>query len=356
MTYYDIYFAVTGSKKDVDSFVKDVDVNNILDQENFRNIVNKHYVIEEDYFDWMNLEEDEDGKGNVGYQTDYESISVVNWQYSTSDCNSWDGLEELSLIFPNLNFITGFTTDGSCTYYNHFKNGRLVSSRDYEHPLQCLELVLLDASSIVPYSAKDELMRACLEDDEIGEIIHNSQKDVMEYLLDEDSACFDNFHMKANDVLLLNTLFYRFDDVFFKNLPKKLLKKVTKIKKLAAKLIEHQDDFEAIDPQAWHENEEQEVKPATSEEVDELIHSHINQRCDELVDHLRQQEFFLPEYSDDERQVCEWWLVSDWFLWKLKQSNYQIGLGFEYLGLHIWGRFSTGISLKDDGYIKQMAI
>lgn len=88
----------------------------------------------------------------------------------------------------------------------------------------------------------------------------------------------------------------------------------------------------------------------------ELIEKHIYQRCDDVVDNLRTQNFYLPEYSDDERQVCEWWLVSDWFLWKLKQGNYENGLGFDYLGLHIWGRFSTGISLEDDGYIRDMAM
>ena len=83
------------------------------------------------------------------------------------------------------------------------------------------------------------------------------------------------------------------------------------------------------------------------------------------VSHLISELFNNPEYTDeligydsyydDEGEyieVYEYWLISDWLAGKLKERDEIV---FEFYGLTIWGRTTTGQAISMDYDIQEIA-
>ena len=57
---------------------------------------------------------------------------------------------------------------------------------------------------------------------------------------------------------------------------------------------------------------------------------------------------------DEEREVLEFWAVSEWLADKLIEKGEQVGKGF--LGMHVWGRRCSGQAIYLDEVIQDIAI
>jgi len=87
----------------------------------------------------------------------------------------------------------------------------------------------------------------------------------------------------------------------------------------------------------------------------EMTYTHVQQNITRLLRNLNTDTDQWHEllYGDEERDVFEHWTVSEWLAEKLIEKGEFVGTDF--YGLSVWGRTTTGQSVKMDGVIQEIA-
>ena len=103
------------------------------------------------------------------------------------------------------------------------------------------------------------------------------------------------------------------------------------------------EDFDTIDFEAWLDEDVTRWNSLRSAISKDVSGDDLKFVCDE----------FEVDMSDFERDVYEYWLVSDWIAEKLEKKGEVIG---DLYGLTIWGRCCTGQAIYLDQVWEEMAL
>lgn len=87
----------------------------------------------------------------------------------------------------------------------------------------------------------------------------------------------------------------------------------------------------------------------------EMTNSHVLKNINVLLNSFRNltDEWLELFYKNDEREIYEYWLVSDWLAEQLSNKGEIIETNF--YGLCVWGRTTTGQAVKMDSVIQEIA-
>ncbi len=250
MAYFDNHFEVSGPVNAVKAFIGALGNNGVINTDRLNNLVGNKPG-ENDDFEWVQNYEYDDDADIECQLTIGETMAWAEWEICGG--TSWDSEDvvKLSLAFKDLDIIHGFTRDASLTYFNHFKNGEVVNSREYGEALLMLSLVVIDTHTYLTGSENAE--RILKEIDKLDSILDFDE--VIEWLSDEDAAYDDNLNLEANDFLLLNACLNRLDDDFYQGISEGILKKIHGIRTFAKALNDYEGELPANNPNAWLDEE-----------------------------------------------------------------------------------------------------
>jgi hypothetical protein len=243
MAYFDNHFEVSGSVKAVKGFIEALGNKGAISADQLNNLVGNEPG-ESDDFEWVDSD-DGDIECNLIIG---KTMAWAGWAFCGGTSEDGEDIRKLSTVFKDLDFIHGFTYDAVISYFNHFRNGEVINSREYDGPLLTLSLVAIDTHTYLTGNEKKE--RILKEINELDLSIL-SDENALEWLSDEESASDDNIHMEANDILLLSACIDRLNDDFYQDIDDGVRVKINEIKNLASALMDLDGELPCNNPGAW---------------------------------------------------------------------------------------------------------